>query len=89
MVQRLARAVADMLAAAEAFGEAAADVWLSLPHGVLIDDSLRSHPPDMHFARDLNIPADEAEIAAFAAAWEREIARECGHPAWEGDAQPS
>jgi hypothetical protein len=51
--------LAEMLAAAEAYGEVAFDLWVSLPTGAYVPDAYEQPPRDMHFAGDLTIRAED------------------------------
>jgi hypothetical protein len=81
----LVATLAALLYEAEAYGRAAVDLWIVRPPKSTIRGQARETVPQLHVAGELTVPADEAEAAALAHAWHRELQREIGVVKFEGE----
>jgi hypothetical protein len=89
LIRPLLEAIVKMLSSAEAYGRAVSDTWICVPGNVGVEGSrLRNEPGtarEIHIAGELTIPADDDEVGALGAQWEREFARHFGIRRWEGE----
>lgn len=78
-IKPLAKALAAILAEAEAWGRVAVDLWCLFPGDEPVHGP-RRQPFDrhLHAAQELTVPATEAEVDAVAHAWHRELQRSMG-----------
>lgn len=87
LIRPLLNAIVKMLSDAEAYGRTAFDTWVCVPGNVSIEDSrVRRRAgiaSEVHMSGELTIPADDDEIGALGAQWEREFARHFGITRWE------
>jgi hypothetical protein len=85
----LLRTCVDGLRQAEAYGNAAADVWVSVPIDVRVlikhPDRFDEAPNPLWFYASgaIPIPADDDELEELVWRWTREFLRAAGRPAWE------
>ncbi len=89
MIRPTLQVVLESLAAAEAFGRAAVDLWIRLPPDAVVKDHAggrggHGYRRDEYVAGEVTVPADVDEIAALGRRFEREFARAFGMPRWEG-----
>jgi hypothetical protein len=84
-IKPLAKALADMLLEAEAWGRAMADLWCLFPEDGWVHGSPKQPDRVLHASRELTIPAVEAEIDELAAAWHRELQRSMGVAKFENE----
>ncbi|MFL5821830.1 MAG: RNA-binding domain-containing protein [Solirubrobacteraceae bacterium] len=83
-VEPLLTCVVGTLQRAEAHGRALVDVWLLLPPELSVRGAPRT-ASEMHASGEVVIPADDGEIAAQAASWQREFERNVGIASFERD----
>ncbi len=86
-LQRLLRAVADLLDELDAHGRSVVDLVARGTKNMQVQRTmgeLASMEADaLHIGGDLSVPAEEEELTAIAERWTREFARAAGLPAWE------
>jgi hypothetical protein len=84
-VRPLARALADALVDAEAYGRAVVGLRFALAtDGRLLGQVRDDCSPVVQVQREVTIPADEDEVEQLAQAWYRELQRSFGIEAFEG-----
>ena len=82
----LARAVAELLRQAEAYGRVAVDVWMLLPSSANVrEQQIDNVPRELYVARELTVPANEDEVDGLALSWHRELQRAMGIVKYEND----
>lgn len=81
----LARAIADLLRQAEAYGRVAVDLWMLMPDTAHIREQLIDGEPQLHVTRELTVPVDSAETDVLALSWHRELQRAIGIVKYERD----
>lgn len=83
----LARCLAELLKAAEAYGRALVDLTLMLPSTTTLYEAGFSKPPKdpLFTSGQLTIPADDDEVDALATYWHRELQRQLGIVKFEGE----
>jgi hypothetical protein len=87
LIGPLLNATVKMLSDAEAYGRTTFDTWVCVPGNVGIENSRQRSSAgtasEVHMSGELTIPADDGEVAALGAQWEREFARNFGITVWE------
>jgi hypothetical protein len=85
-IRPVLQTVAELLAEAEAYGDAIFDLWVMPPEEQTYENQTRMAPNPVHCgSARLTIPATDDEIAAMGRLWEREIARSAGIARWADD----
>lgn len=78
-IRPLVETLVALLHESEAIGRAVVDLWVVMPPTVSVHGQRRPGVAQhLHVAGELTIPADNAETAALAVAWHRELQREVG-----------
>jgi Putative DNA-binding domain len=82
----IARAIADLLRQAEAYGRVAVDLWMVLPSSAMVrEQQIENVPRELYVARELTVPANEDDVDALALSWHRELQRAMGIVKYEDD----
>ena len=85
-LKAIARAVADLLRQAEAYGRVAVDLWMLLPSNASVhEQQIADVPRELCVGRELTVPADEDDVEALALSWHRELQRAMGIVKYEND----
>ena len=86
-LQRLLRAVADLLDELDAHGRSVVDLVVRGTKEMQVQrtagERASIEAEGLHIGGELSIPAEEEDLTAAAARWTREFARAAGLPAWE------
>jgi hypothetical protein len=82
----IARAIADLVRQAEAYGRIAVDLWMLLPSNVNVhEQQIDDVPRALHVGSELTVPANEDGVDGLALSWHRELQRAMGIVKHEDD----
>ena len=82
----LARAIAELLGHAEAYGRVAVDLWVVFPSTAHVrEQQIDSIPRQLQVTREVTVPAGDDDTEALALSWHRELQRAIGIVKYEDD----